>query len=101
MHCLAPNASHQEAEGPLTDELSQKPALLYFIGISLLCMRHEAIGTALQLPASFPNHPVYKYQLMEDGKSEENNKMLMSFHLLCLPSRRDTLQQSLAAGSRV
>lgn len=74
MHCLARSASRQQAEGPLTDEHSQKAALLYFTGISLLCMRHEAIGTALQLPASFPNQPVYKYQLMEDGKSEDNNQ---------------------------
>lgn len=70
----------------------------------LLCfisLRHEAIGTALQVPASFPNQPVYKYQLMEDGNSEENNQMLMAFHSLCLAFRRDTLWQPLAAGTRV
>lgn len=91
MHCLAPSASHREAERPLTEEPSQKRALLYFIGISLFCMRHEAVGTTLQVPASFPNQPVYKYQLMEDVKSEENNQMSMSCHLLGLACRRDIL----------
>lgn len=79
MHCLAPSASHREAEQPLTEKPSQKCALLYSIGISLFCMRHEAIGTALQVPASFPNQPVYKYQLMEEVRREQPNVNVMPF----------------------
>lgn len=73
MHCLAPRHHTKRLSGHSL--MSSLRSLLYFIGISLFCMRREAIGTALQLPASFSNQPVYKYQLMEGRKSEENNQM--------------------------
>lgn len=49
-------------------------------------------------PASFPNQPVYKYQLMEDRKPEENSQMLN-----VISSARSGLQEgkSLPAGTRV